>query len=141
MNPVTQPLPELTFPIRVYYEDTDAGGIVYYANFLKFFERARTEYLRSFGIEQDTWLANRIGFVVRRTEVDNLAPARFNQQLTVFSKISRLKKASLIFEQYILDEQERLLCKGNTLIACVNFDEMKPISIPKEIIEVITSAN
>lgn len=136
-----QQFPELTFPIRVYYEDTDAGGIVYYANFLKFFERARTEYLRHFGVEQDVWLADRVGFVVRRTEVDNLAPARFNQQLTVFSKISRLKKASLVFEQYVVDEQERLLCKGNTLVACVNLEEMKPISIPKDIIEVIVSAN
>lgn len=132
---------ELPLPIRVYYEDTDAGGIVYYANFLKFFERARTEYLRYFGIEQDVWLANRIGFVVRRTEVDNLAPARFNQQLTVFSKISRLKRASLHFDQYVVDEKENVLCRGNTLIACVNFQEMKPIPIPNEIVEVIVSAS
>lgn len=141
MTNVKSEFPELTFSIRVYYEDTDAGGIVYYANFLKFFERARTEYLRHYGIEQDEWLANRVGFVVRRTEIDNLAPARFNQQLTVFSKITRMKKASLVFEQYVIDEAERLLCKGETLIACVNFDQMKPISIPKEIVEVIVSAN
>ena len=141
MTNVKSEFPELTFSIRVYYEDTDAGGIVYYANFLKFFERARTEYLRHYGIEQDQWLANRVGFVVRRTEIDNLAPARFNQQLTVFSKITRMKKASLVFEQYVIDEAERLLCKGETLIACVNFDQMKPISIPKEIVEVIVSAN
>ena len=140
MTNVKSEFPELTFSIRVYYEDTDAGGIVYYANFLKFFERARTDYLRHYGIEQDEWLINRVGFVVRRIEIITSA-ARFNQQLTVFSKITRMKKASLVFEQYVIDEAERLLCKGETLIACVNFDQMKPISIPKEIVEVIVGAN
>ncbi|WP_340676517.1 YbgC/FadM family acyl-CoA thioesterase, partial [Paraglaciecola sp.] len=73
-------------PIRVYYEDTDAGGIVYYANYLKFFERARTEWLRCLGIEQDELLERSVGFVVKRVEMDNHAPARFNQLLCIESE-------------------------------------------------------
>ena len=71
------------FPVRVYYEDTDAGGIVYHANYLKFLERARTEWLRSLGIEQDVWLAQSIAFVVRHMDIDFRHAARFNQQLVI----------------------------------------------------------
>src|SRR5690606_10224217 len=90
-----------TFPVRVYYEDTDAGGIVYYANYLKFFERARTEWLRALGIEQDLLLSNNVAFVVTQVLMDNKKPARFNELLTVSSQISTLKQASIVFKQSI----------------------------------------
>ena len=98
--------PELfQFPVRVYYEDTDAGGIVYHANYLKFLERARTEWLRSLGIEQDVWLEQSIAFVVRHMDIDFRHAARFNQQLLVTNRIADLKRASVVFAQQIQDEK------------------------------------
>ena len=88
-------------PLRVYYEDTDAGGIVYYANYLKFFERARTEWLRDLGFEQDKLLEQSIGFVVKRVEMHNHAPARFNQLLSIITELVNCKGASLEFKQII----------------------------------------
>ncbi|MFQ3276856.1 MAG: acyl-CoA thioester hydrolase, partial [Colwellia sp.] len=89
------------FAIRVYYEDTDAGGIVYYANYLKFFERARTEWLREIGINQEVFLQQKLGFVVRKVEMDNIAPAKLDDLLKVRSSIVTLKRASLVFQQQI----------------------------------------
>jgi len=78
-----------TWPVRIYYEDTDAGGVVYYANYLKFFERARTEMLRAEGFEQDQLLQNEgVLFVVRSVQVDYLTPARFNEQLQVDCQVA-----------------------------------------------------
>ena len=128
------------FPIRVYYEDTDAGGIVYHANYLKFFERARTEFLTHIGIEQDDLLDKRIAFVVKRIEIDNHFPARFNQRLAVHSRVKQLKKASVIFEQSIYNEDARCICESITLVACVNLNKMKPIPIPSVIFEEISRA-
>jgi len=86
------------WPVRVYYEDTDAGGVVFYANYLKFFERARTEMLRAMGYEQDELIANEgIIFVVRSVQVDYLSPARFNEQLQVSAKVSLAKKSQSYF--------------------------------------------
>lgn len=121
------------WPIRVYYEDTDAGGIVYYANYLKFFERARTEWLRSLGIEQDTLLAQGVGFVVRHVVMDNMAAARFNQELLVVSQISTLKAASVVFEQQIY-HNEKCLVSVQVKVACVQLDTMKPVAIPADIL-------
>jgi len=95
-------LNNFVWPVRVYYEDTDAGGVVFYANYLKFFERARTEMLRAMGYEQDELMANEgVIFVVRSVQVDYLSPARFNELLHVSARISLAKKASLTFEQTI----------------------------------------
>ncbi|MGZ8095079.1 MAG: YbgC/FadM family acyl-CoA thioesterase, partial [Methylosarcina sp.] len=91
-----------SWPIRVYYEDTDAGGVVFYANYLKFFERARTEMLRFMGYEQDELNATaKVIFVVRSVQIDYISPARFNELIQVSAKIIETKKASLIFEQTI----------------------------------------
>ena len=91
---------EFGWQVRVYYEDTDAGGVVYYANYLKFFERARTEMLRSLGFEQDSLMAEQnIIFVVRSVNVDYLKPARFNEAVEVRTKVIELKKTNLTFEQ------------------------------------------
>lgn len=118
------------WPIRIYYEDTDAGGVVFYANYLKFFERARTEMLRSKGFEQDELMNNdNIIFAVRSISVDYLSPARFNEQIEVNSEISRLKKVSLIFEQSIIRDSKEL-CKATVTIACLDAKTMRPKAIP-----------
>ncbi|GAB3290264.1 tol-pal system-associated acyl-CoA thioesterase [Pseudidiomarina andamanensis] len=140
-------LNKLTFkwPIRVYYEDTDAGGIVYYANYLKFLERARTEWLRSLGIEQDTWLMHRIGFVVRQVQMDLLQPARFNDELIVTVVVERLGKASVVFAQQVMREDGAILCQAQIKAACVNLGEsgesVKAVPMPVEIFEVLKRAN
>lgn len=140
-------LNKLTFewPIRVYYEDTDAGGIVYYANYLKFLERARTEWLRSLGIEQDTWLMHRIGFVVRQVQLDLLLPARFNDELIVTVVVERLGKASVIFAQQVMRQDGTILCQAQIKAACVNLGEsgesVKAVPMPAEIFEVLKRAN
>lgn len=93
---------EFNWPVRVYCEDTDAGGVVFYANYLKFFERARTEMLRSVGFEQDNLLAEQnLIFVVRSVKVDYLKPARFNELLDVSAKVIEYKKTNFTFEQAI----------------------------------------
>ncbi len=126
---------EFNWPIRVYYEDTDAGGVVFYANYLKFFERARTEMLRSLGFEQDRLIAedNAI-FVVRSITVDYLKPARFNEQIEVSARVIESKKASLTFEQTIIREQD-LLCTSTVRVACLDAQTMKPKPIPLAILE------
>lgn len=129
-----------TLPIRIYYEDTDAGGIVYYANYLKFFERGRTEFLREYDIQQDTLLQQNIAFVVKKVEMNCIKPARFNQLINIETEVISYRKASLMFAQKIFNENRELLCQADTLIACVNLQKMKPNAIPTEIIEVITRA-
>ena len=129
-----------TLPVRIYYEDTDAGGIVYYANYLKFFERGRTELLREVNIEQDTLLEKQIAFVVKRVNINYVKSVRFNQLIKVETEVIACKKASLEFEQKISHENGELLCSSKTLIACINLQKMKPIAIPSDIIEVITRA-
>ncbi|WP_298940896.1 tol-pal system-associated acyl-CoA thioesterase [uncultured Psychromonas sp.] len=127
-------------PVRIYYEDTDAGGVVYYANYLKFFERGRTEFLREFDIQQDTLLEQNIAFMVKKVDMDCIKSARFNQLLSVETEVLSHRKASLMFQQKVFDENRELLCQADTLIACVNLQKMKPTAIPTEIIEVITRA-
>lgn len=127
-------------PIRVYYEDTDAGGVVYYANYLKFFERGRTECLREINVEQDVLLDQNIAFMVKKVEMDCIQSARFNQLLSVKTEIENYRKASLVFKQQIFNESGELLCQASTLIVCVNLQKMKPTAIPAEIMEVLSSA-
>lgn len=125
------------FPIRVYYEDTDAGGIVYYANYLKFFERARTEWLRALGVEQDFLLSNNIAFVVTQVLMDNKKPAKFNELLTVSSQISTLKRASMVFDQQITNSAGELICQAKIKIACISLQDVKARMIPAAISEVL----
>ena len=120
--------------VRVYYEDTDAGGIVYYANYLKFLERARTEFLREKGIEQDLLLEQSVGFVVKRVELDNQAAAKFNELLSIHSEIVELKKASLVFKQKIMNQTGKCLVSALIRVACVELSKMKPMAIPAYIL-------
>ncbi|MCQ8119071.1 tol-pal system-associated acyl-CoA thioesterase [Methylomonas rosea] len=126
---------EFNWPVRVYYEDTDAGGVVFYANYLKFFERARTEMLRSVGFEQDNLLAEQnLIFVVRSVKVDYLKPARFNELLDVSAKVIEHKKTNFTFEQSII-RQQNVLCTAEIRIACLDAQSMKPKLIPSAILE------
>jgi acyl-CoA thioester hydrolase len=123
------------WPVRVYYEDTDAGGVVYYANYLKFYERARTEMLRSMGFEQDQLIIERgIIFVVRSIQVDYLQSARFNELLQISTVISLVKPASIIFEQKITRADD-LLSTGTIRIACLDSMTMRPKIIPEDLLE------
>jgi acyl-CoA thioester hydrolase len=118
------------WPIRIYYEDTDVGGVVYYANYLNFLERARTEMLRTHGFEQDQLMINEaIIFAVRAIKIDYLSPARFNDQIEISSKICQIKQVSLSFDQAITRE-DTLLCKAIVRIACLDVTTLRPKTIP-----------
>ena len=126
------------WPVRVYYEDTDAQGLVYFANYFKFMERARTEWLRSLGVEQDVLLyEDRRYFVVIDTSAEFLKPAKFNDELVATAKLAGLTRATFLIEQNIyrnsLDGE--LLCKGMTKAAYVNADTQKPVRVPASIFE------
>ena len=130
---------EFIWPLRVYYEDTDAGGVVYYANYLKFMERCRTEWLRSLGFEQDRLLKEEgVVFAVRHVEADFRAPARFNDALVVEARIIKKGKASLTFRQEIRRESDQqLLCIGDVKVACIDAQGFRPTPIPEKILAVI----
>ena len=123
-----------TCQIRVYYEDTDAGGIVYYANYLKFFERARTEWLRSLGYEQDTLMEQSVAFVVKRVEMHNHAPARFNQLLSIETQIVELGGASMTFKQVIKNTQQDQQVTAEIQVACVDLAKMKARRLPRTLL-------
>ena len=119
-----------TLPIRVYYEDTDAGGVVYYANYLKFCERARTEWLRTFGVSQQALIDEQgLGFVVRSVQADYLAPARLDDALEVITQVAMLRRASILFEQQLVRGQE-LLFTARVLLASIDLRRQKPVAIP-----------
>ena len=125
------------WPVRVYWEDTDAGGVVYYANYLRFLERARSEWLRALGFEQDT-LRDEAGvvFVVRRVEVDYLSPARFNDQLDVSVSLHEAGRASFSVKQALMRGSTRLVSAQVTL-ACVDAVRFKPVKIPAPILQAL----
>ena len=120
------------WPVRVYYEDTDSGGVVYYANYLKFMERARTEWLRSLGLEQDELIEREsVIFAVRSVEVDYLRPARFNDALTVSVGIAEQGRVSLTFEQDVRRHSDDvLLCRGRVKVACLDCNSFRPRPLP-----------
>ncbi|MDQ5767224.1 tol-pal system-associated acyl-CoA thioesterase [Thiothrix subterranea] len=135
-------LNEFIFPVRVYYEDTDAGGVVYHANYLRFMERARTEWLRTLGFEQDT-LAQELNavFVVAGLEIAYRKPARFNDALLVDAKIDTIGRASLLFKQEIWREgrnnSRELLTTASVKVVCVNTGTFRSMTIPTAIRELL----
>ncbi len=117
---------------RVYYEDTDAGGIVYYVNYLKFMERARTECLRSLGFAQSQLVDENLLFVVHSAEARYRAPARLDDELFITAEVMELNRASLRFRQQVRRAtDEVLLCEGQFVVACVRADNLKPRAIPE----------
>ncbi len=122
------------WPVRVYYEDTDAGGVVYHASYVAFYERARTEMLRQHHFNQQDLLAERIAFVVRRMTVDYLAPARLDDLLEIQSEITSMRGTSMVFTQRIVNADGRVLNEAEVLIVCVDHLSMKPRALPKSIV-------
>ncbi|HHJ36294.1 MAG TPA: tol-pal system-associated acyl-CoA thioesterase [Gammaproteobacteria bacterium] len=140
---------EFSWPVRVYYEDTDSGGVVYYANYLKFMERARTELLRSIGFELDQ-IQQETGilFAVHSANIRYRKPARFNDELNVVTTITSLRKASILFKQRVhreaphhSDTDKRALsvtlAEADIKIACLDANKFTARSIPPSIIEKI----
>lgn len=126
-----------TWPIRVYWEDTDAGGIVFYANYLKFFERARTEWLRALGVNQGALKEGSGGmFIVSETSVRYLAPARLDDELIVTAQLEAAGRASLIIAQQAR-HGETLLCAGTIRIGWVDAATLRPGRIPDAILDVL----
>jgi acyl-CoA thioester hydrolase len=128
---------EFIWPVRVYWEDTDAGGVVYYANYLKFMERARTEWLRAVGIEQIP-LKEQYGvlMVVAHVEATYRKPARYGDQLQVISRITGVGKASLLFEQRVVRDtvEGELLLDGKVRVACIDPDRFRPKALPEQVV-------
>ncbi|AHG21630.1 acyl-CoA thioesterase [Chania multitudinisentens RB-25] len=122
------------WPVRVYYEDTDAGGVVYHARYVAFYERARTEMLRQHNFHQQQLLSEHVAFAVRRMTVDYLLPARLDDLLEVQSEITSMRGASLTFAQRIVNSSGTLLSEADVLIACIDPHQMKPIALPKSIV-------
>ena len=130
--------PPFAWPLRVYYEDTDAQGLVYYANYFKFMERARTEWIRALGIEQDVMLHDeRRCFVVVETQAAFITPAKFNDELVATARMAEHTRATFLIEQNIyrnsLDGE--LLCRGTTKAAFINADTLKPLRLPAALFE------
>ena len=128
------------WPIRVYIEDTDAGGIVYYVNYLKFMERARTEFLRSLGYGREFIFNRDLMFVVHSLSAEYVKPARLDDELSATVRVLKLGKTFISMEQNILfRESGELLCRGEVKIACVTAGGVKPKRIPAEIMETLTA--
>ena len=129
------------WPVRVYWEDTDAGGVVYHANYLNFMERARTEWLRALGYEQDR-LREEEGliFAVRAMQLDFLKPARFNDALEVVVGVERKRRASLELMQTIRPQGDpaRVLCSAAVKVACLDAASFRPTAIPSRMLGEIT---
>ena len=122
------------WPVRVYYEDTDAGGVVYHASYVAFYERARTEMLRQRHFNQQALLEQQVSFVVRRMTVDYLAAARLDDLLSVECRVVAMSRTTMTFAQRILNADGRVLNEAEVLIACINPHLMKPIALPKSIV-------
>ena len=140
-----------TWPVRVYWEDTDAGGIVFYANHLKFFERARTEWLRSLGLEQQRLREQGTGmFVVTHSDLRYLRPARLDDLLLVTARLLEAGRASLTIEQQVIQQQvlgspgatdtaPTLLCEGRIRVGWVDPSHLRPQRIPAELLALLAN--
>lgn len=128
--------PDFSLPVRVYYEDTDAGGVVYYVNYLKFMERARTERLRTLGFNQQELAQLNTLFVVHSAQARYHAPARLDDELQVTANVSQLKRARLEFTQQVSRVNDgKLLCEGQFVIACIAADSFKPKAMPSALFD------
>ena len=126
---------EFNWQVRVYYEDTDAGGVVFYANYLRFMERARTEWLRNVGFEHEQ-LINEHGiiFAVKNVTIDYKKPGRLDDLLTVTSTLLNSRGASITFQQSIKNEKDELLTQAEIKVACLNATTLKASPMPEELL-------
>jgi len=140
--------PSFKLAIRVYYEDTDAGGVVYHSNYINFFERARTEWLRALGLEQDQLvLEHQVIFVVRALDCEYLRPALFNDELFVTADIRELGKTSVVFKQQVIratktEEKAKhgehiVLAEGSVTVVAVDSVNLRPKRLPNFLLEKI----
>ncbi len=127
-----------SIPVRVYIEDTDAGGIVFYANYLKFMERARTEYIRSLGIELRAGMKQNISYVVHSLEIKYQKPAKLDDLVTVTANISKLGKTYMVFEQRVIDENGGVLVVAEVKVVCVALESGKPRVMDSRLINALS---
>jgi acyl-CoA thioester hydrolase len=123
------------FSIKIYVEDTDFQGFVYHANYIKFFERSRSDFLSSNNISQEILRKNNLGFVIRRIEIDYLFPAKLGDILVVKSSVEKKSNARMIFNQkIILKKDETPICKGLVEVCLINIDTKKPKPLPNDLL-------
>lgn len=128
------------WPVRVYWEDTDAGGVVYHASYLRFLERARTEWLRALGIDQMAFKETTgLAFLVHRMELDFLRPALLDDELTVTVDVKERRAASILFRQTIERADGTCLIRADVRVACVDMRRLAPAPIPASLIPKLTS--
>lgn len=126
---------EFNWQVRVYYEDTDAGGVVFYANYLKFMERARTEWLRSVGFEHEQLINEyNVLFAVRNVSIDYKRPGKLDDLLTVTSTILNYRGASITFQQFIKNDKDELLAQAEVKVACLNATTLKASPMPEPLL-------
>ena len=133
---------DFNWPVRVYYEDTDAGGVVFYANYLKFFERARTEWLRALGVHQhDLLQSHGVVFVVKSSSIDYHAPARLDDELSITVAVEKLGRASVQFLQqaWRMNGEKRLLTSAQVKVVCVEGASFRPNPIPGNVLNILQS--
>lgn len=126
--------PHFEFPVRVYWEDTDAGGVVYHASYLRFMERARSEWLRGIGIEQSTFKqATGLAFLVREMRIDFLKAALLDDELSVTVEVKQRRAASILFTQTITRPDGDILVRADVRVACVDVTRMRPAPMPADL--------
>ena len=130
---------EFIFPIRVYYEDTDVAGIVYYANYLRFLERGRTEWIRELGIDQSILIDQGLAFAVTSVNINYIKAAKFNDSLDVVTRIKSMGRASIVFDQYIRKKQQKdfIYCRAEIKVACIEMKSLKPKALPSNLLKEI----
>ena len=136
LNP-TQPLPTFSWPVRVYYEDTDASGVVYHAQYLKYFERARTEWLRAMGFSQHGMRGRLdVVFTVANLQIDYLRPARLDDELDATVVVAEMRRASLHFKQALSRKGEPAtpLARATVRVGCVDVANFRPCALPDEFV-------
>jgi acyl-CoA thioester hydrolase len=126
------------FPLRVYVEDSDFGGIVYHSNYLNFMERARTEWLDTLNMGVDYWAKKEVLFIVRHADINFVAPAKVNARLNVLTEVEQVKGSSIAFKHRIVsqDDPEAALCEATVHIVCVN-RAIRPVRVPDALREVL----
>jgi acyl-CoA thioester hydrolase len=124
-----------TWPIRVYWEDTDAGGVVYHASYLRFMERARSEWMRALGVDQSAFRqATGLAFMVRDMQIDFLRPALLDDELSVTVEVKERRAASILFAQTITRADGSSLIRATVRVACVDIERMRAAAIPNDLI-------
>ncbi|HUH30838.1 MAG TPA: tol-pal system-associated acyl-CoA thioesterase [Rhodanobacter sp.] len=132
------PAPAFCWPVRVYWEDTDAGGVVYHASYLRFLERARTEWLRALGVDQLALKqTSGLAFLVRDMQIDFLRPALLDDELSVTVFVMQRRAASILFTQTVVRADGTCLIRANVRVACVDIRHMLPARIPADLMALL----